>query len=119
MQDKGSPSRLCKANLFRRFLKLCKLQQELNPGKVNNFLPTDFAQYNLEKEKSVDFQVAKKALVKAFEKADLGSWVKKPIEQDEFQAEVIPAESPMETMAAAAADNPNQQQQLDQQRICS
>lgn len=44
----------------------------------------DLRQYSVAKEAAKDFQDAKNVLFKAFAKADLGNWVKKPMEQDEF-----------------------------------
>lgn len=40
------------------------------------------------KKASTDFQKTKSELFKAFSKAELGTWVKKPMEQDEFQLEI-------------------------------
>ena len=36
---------------------------------------------------AADFQEAKKQLFEAFKKAELGSWIKKPMEQDEFMSD--------------------------------
>ena len=41
-------------------------------------------QYSEAKRASKEFQKAKGELFKAFAKAELGTWVKKPMEQDEF-----------------------------------
>ena len=41
-------------------------------------------QYSEAKRASKEFQKAKAELFKAFAKAELGTWVKKPMEQDEF-----------------------------------
>ncbi len=53
-------------------------------GKV---LRPDVFQYGTAKNIAVDFQAAKEELFNAFNKADLGKWVKKPMEQDEFHLE--------------------------------
>ena len=44
----------------------------------------DTVQYDSAKMAAVDFQEAKKQLFEAFKKAELGNWIKKPMEQDEF-----------------------------------
>lgn len=40
--------------------------------------------YHDAKQAAMEYHSAKKALIKAFHKAGLGAWVKKPIEQDQF-----------------------------------
>ncbi|XP_040570565.1 double-stranded RNA-specific editase 1 [Lepeophtheirus salmonis] len=83
-QESGSPSRLAKISLFRRFLRLCESPKLVaisdNTSKLKELTYTEV------KTLSVDFQSAKSRLVEAFKKAELGSWVKKPMEQDEFTA---------------------------------
>lgn len=44
----------------------------------------ELTQYSEAKRASTEFQRAKDELFKAFSKAELGAWVKKPMEQDEF-----------------------------------
>lgn len=44
----------------------------------------ELTQYSEAKRASSEFQRAKDELFKAFFKAELGTWVKKPMEQDEF-----------------------------------
>jgi len=48
----------------------------------------DVTQYSEAKASSEGFQKAKKELFKAFTKAGLGTWVKKPMEQDEFDISI-------------------------------
>ncbi len=50
-------------------------------------LRPELCQYGAAKRVAVDFQTAKEELFKAFNQADLGKWVKKPMEQDEFHLE--------------------------------
>lgn len=40
--------------------------------------------YHEAKQAAVEYHSAKQTLFKAFQKAGLGAWVKKPIEQDQF-----------------------------------
>ena len=40
--------------------------------------------YHEAKQAATEYHSAKQALIKAFHKAGLGAWVKKPIEQDQF-----------------------------------
>lgn len=40
--------------------------------------------YHDAKQAATEYHSAKQALIKAFHKAGLGAWVKKPIEQDQF-----------------------------------
>lgn len=40
--------------------------------------------YHEAKQAAAEYHEAKQALIKAFHKAGLGAWVKKPIEQDQF-----------------------------------
>lgn len=40
--------------------------------------------YHEAKQAAEEYHAAKQALIKAFHKAGLGAWVKKPIEQDQF-----------------------------------
>ncbi len=88
-QETGSPSRLCKSSFYRRWIAL------VNSGQLSFLAQTsvltspgppshDPMQYNTAKAEAADFQAAKEQLFCAFKKAELGSWVKKPMEQDEF-----------------------------------
>lgn len=47
--------------------------------------------YSDAKASATKYQESKGILFMAFSKADLGSWVKKPLEQDMFQAQVTKA----------------------------
>ncbi|XP_056287232.1 double-stranded RNA-specific editase 1-like isoform X2 [Pseudoliparis swirei] len=77
--DLGRPSRLCKHALYSRWTRLhCKLTSSLRiraprPGS-----------YHEAKQAAVEYHGAKQALFRAFHKAGLGAWVKKPNEQDQF-----------------------------------
>lgn len=94
-QEKGIASRLAKVSMFRRFLKLasskdllplnnqnaeeCSLLEQCKKKNIS------LTQYFEAKKASEEFQKAKGELYKAFAKAELGTWVKKPMEQDEFE----------------------------------
>ena len=94
--EQGTPSRLCKASFFRRWRalagKLSRIKGEPTaspPGRPNGSAAQalrlqDTVQYDSAKMAAVDFQEAKKQLFEAFKKAELGNWIKKPMEQDEF-----------------------------------
>ncbi|XP_017480711.1 PREDICTED: double-stranded RNA-specific editase Adar isoform X1 [Rhagoletis zephyria] len=62
------------------FMKYGYLMKNL-PGIPNRKLTTDYGQT---KERVKDYQIAKKELFAAFRREDLGSWLKKPMEQDQF-----------------------------------
>ena len=109
-QEKGVASRMAKVSLFRRFLKLAS-SKEMSPlsfekeeknerknsrkkvekmslyekCKTRNIELTHYAEA---KNASTNFQTTKSELFKAFSKAELGTWVKKPMEQDEFYVEI-------------------------------
>ena len=110
LQEKGVASRMAKVSLFRRFLKLAS-SKEMSPlsfekeeknerknsrkkvekmslyekCKTRNIELTHYAEA---KNASTHFQTTKSELFKAFSKAELGTWVKKPMEQDEFYVEI-------------------------------
>lgn len=78
--DLSIMSRLAKRALFMRFRKLYGVldkQVFLEDG-------TNTMQYSSMKQAAKDYQLAKDQLGSAFLKANLGLWMKKPIEQDEF-----------------------------------
>ncbi|XP_046886670.1 double-stranded RNA-specific editase 1a isoform X2 [Hypomesus transpacificus] len=80
--DLGRPSRLCKYALFNRWVRLhCKLSNTL---RIKMAKP---GSYHEAKQAALEYHAAKQALIKAFHKAGLGAWVKKPIEQDQFSPE--------------------------------
>ncbi|XP_017889629.1 double-stranded RNA-specific editase Adar [Ceratina calcarata] len=79
----GKPSRISKQGLFRRFhFLLSKLETIEDADKVK-------CRHYLEAKSSVqNYSLAKHQLKEAFVKAHLGSWVKKPIEQDMFEVDI-------------------------------
>ncbi|XP_044158638.1 double-stranded RNA-specific editase 1 isoform X1 [Bufo gargarizans] len=75
----GRASRLCKHVLYSRWMRIhAKLSSSLRCkiGKPNLYYDT--------KQSATEYQAAKECVFKAFQKAGLGAWVKKPIEQDQF-----------------------------------
>uniref|UniRef100_A0A8C6LN06 Adenosine deaminase RNA specific B1 n=1 Tax=Nothobranchius furzeri TaxID=105023 RepID=A0A8C6LN06_NOTFU len=77
--DMGRASRLCKHALYSRWVRLhSKLSSIL---RIKAMKPSS---YHEAKQAALEYHSAKKALIKAFHKAGLGAWVKKPIEQDQF-----------------------------------
>ncbi|XP_068101312.1 double-stranded RNA-specific editase 1 isoform X2 [Hyperolius riggenbachi] len=77
--EMGRASRLCKHALYSRWTRLhAKLASNLRTkiGKPNLYYDT--------KQSATEYQAAKECVFKAFQKAGLGAWVKKPIEQDQF-----------------------------------
>ncbi|CAH1641918.1 unnamed protein product [Spodoptera littoralis] len=53
---------------------------------------SDTLLYNEAKQMCPAYQLAKKRLIEAFEKAKLGSWIKRPLEQDQFVCELTDAD---------------------------
>lgn len=105
-QEKNTPSRLAKISFFRRFLKLTSqdkltaitdeqvdVENPEDPTKkpLRERINNELNQYSDAKKAACQFQAAKSALFTAFAKAELGSWVKKPMEQDEFHLELLDA----------------------------
>ncbi|XP_059044819.1 double-stranded RNA-specific editase Adar [Achroia grisella] len=94
--ESGQPSLLCKQSMFARWLYLATrlplLQQE--DGVLVDALPEhlDSLLYNEAKQMCPSYQATKDRLIQAFEKAKLGRWVKKPLEQDQFVCEILNAE---------------------------
>ncbi|KAG7999411.1 Double-stranded RNA-specific editase 1 [Nibea albiflora] len=77
--DLGRPSRLCKHALYSRWMRLhCKLAAIL---RIRTMRPSS---YHEAKQAAVEYHSSKQTLFRAFHKAGLGAWVKKPIEQDQF-----------------------------------
>ncbi|XP_018560030.2 LOW QUALITY PROTEIN: double-stranded RNA-specific editase 1-like [Lates calcarifer] len=77
--DLGRPSRLCKHALYSRWMRLhCKLSSTL---RIRTVRPSS---YHEAKQAAVEYHSVKQTLFRAFHKAGLGAWVKKPIEQDQF-----------------------------------
>ena len=96
LQETSAASRLAKVSLFRRFLKLVassKLKPLTSELDLTNVVDAErredavakYRQYCEAKTDAINFQLAKKQLFAAFRSAELGSWVKKPMEQDEFE----------------------------------
>jgi len=71
----GQPSQLCKAEMFRLFADTWNL---LNSGQE---FP---AVYSDVKRMADDYQAAKISLYRMFKEANLGCWMEKPMEQDNF-----------------------------------
>ncbi|XP_028835885.1 double-stranded RNA-specific editase 1-like isoform X1 [Denticeps clupeoides] len=77
--DLGRPSRLCKHSLYSRWVRLhTKLSHTL---RIKTAKPSS---YHEAKQAAVEYHTAKQTLIRAFQKAGLGAWVKKPVEQDQF-----------------------------------
>jgi len=81
-QDTGKASRLCKVSMFKRWLELGKSDKLSRVEEPSNPLPSIYAEAKVGSKK---FQEVKRLLFKAFKDAELGHWVKKPMEQDEFE----------------------------------
>ncbi|XP_028254341.1 double-stranded RNA-specific editase 1-like isoform X2 [Parambassis ranga] len=78
--DLGRPSRLCKHALYSRWMGLhCKLASTL---RIQTARPP--SSYHEAKQAAVEYHHSKQMVFRAFHKAGLGAWVKKPIEQDQF-----------------------------------
>lgn len=71
-------SRLTKQVFFMRYANLIKQLPNLRiPRNISG-------DYSETKQSARDYQIAKRELFDAFRREDLGSWLKKPIEQDNF-----------------------------------
>ncbi|XP_014671892.1 PREDICTED: double-stranded RNA-specific editase 1-like [Priapulus caudatus] len=81
--ESGRPSRLSKQALFTRFHAL---YASIGPGASE---PPDARPrlYSEAKARVSLYQQAKQQMYKAFQSAGLGTWVKKPVEQDEFETD--------------------------------
>lgn len=69
-------SRLCKQSLFKRFISLWK--------KLKPAVPVPLS-YHVAKRGVVNYQAAKVIVMKGFERQGLGTWIRKPVEQDMFE----------------------------------
>ncbi|KAF8764151.1 double-stranded RNA-specific editase 1-like isoform X2 [Argiope bruennichi] len=78
--ESGQVSRLSKRSFFQRFLNI----YDRLPHIINYETPKP-GLYALYKNVVQHYQVAKRVLTSAFSDAGLGNWVKKPIEQNEFE----------------------------------
>ncbi|XP_029462018.1 double-stranded RNA-specific editase 1 isoform X4 [Rhinatrema bivittatum] len=77
--EMGRASRLCKHALYSRWMRI--------HSKLSNSLRSKVSKPNLYhewKQAATEYQSAKECLFRAFLKAGLGAWVKKPTEQDQF-----------------------------------
>ncbi|XP_041117418.1 double-stranded RNA-specific editase 1-like isoform X1 [Polyodon spathula] len=77
--DMGRASRLCKHVLYSRWIRL--QSKLLSTLRIKLSKPSSYYEV---KQAATEYHSAKQALIKAFHKAGLGAWVKKPIEQDQF-----------------------------------
>ncbi|XP_078085867.1 double-stranded RNA-specific editase B2 [Mustelus asterias] len=77
--DLGRSSRLCKRALYTQWAKLYGKLSTRGPSLQG--APSMYCEAKLAAE---PYQAAKQQLFKALRKADLGTWVKKPPEQDQF-----------------------------------
>ncbi|XP_014241002.1 double-stranded RNA-specific editase 1 isoform X2 [Cimex lectularius] len=76
----GSVSRLCKQKFYHLFRTLVDFQLPTRSGVADMpdiYLDAKYAE--------VTYREAKIQMVQAFQKANLGTWMKKPIEQDQFE----------------------------------
>ena len=73
--ENGEASRLCKSWFFRKFLAIWKKM------KRNVSVPTN---YHEAKQSTEDYKRAFLIFKNAFESKELGKWVEKPVEQDDF-----------------------------------
>ncbi|XP_043681292.1 double-stranded RNA-specific editase Adar isoform X1 [Vespula pensylvanica] len=79
----GKPSRISKQRLFRKFFNLLGKLETIDDADRNQ------CRHYLDAKSSVqDYSLAKRQLKDAFVRAQLGSWVKKPIEQDMFEVDI-------------------------------
>ncbi|XP_012281442.1 double-stranded RNA-specific editase Adar isoform X2 [Orussus abietinus] len=79
----GKPSRISKQGLFRKFFSLLGKLSTIDSADQNE------CRIYLDAKSSVqDYSLAKRQLKDAFVRAQLGSWVKKPIEQDMFEVDM-------------------------------
>ncbi|XP_043931921.1 double-stranded RNA-specific editase 1 isoform X3 [Protopterus annectens] len=77
--EMGRPSRLCKHTLYNRWLRLYTKFSSSLRTKI-----TKPSSYHEAKQTATEYQSAKQCLFREFQKAGLGAWVEKPIEQDQF-----------------------------------
>ena len=79
-QHGTSCSRICKAHLFSLFLSL---------SAMSNRTDLQAKMYKDAKEAAEDFQHAKRALYQLCEKKSFGMWMKKPVEQEQFDSSIL------------------------------
>ncbi|GBP55252.1 Double-stranded RNA-specific editase 1 [Eumeta japonica] len=97
--ENGQPSMLCKQSMFarwcyllRRGLPLLPPDMETSADRTEALSRLESLLYDEAKLLCPAYQVAKQRLVEAFDKAKLGKWVEKPLEQDQFLCELVDAE---------------------------
>ncbi|XP_069363501.1 double-stranded RNA-specific editase Adar [Maniola hyperantus] len=94
--ETGHPSMICKQSMFARWQFLVRrlplLPQEDGPPMPTHPTELDRLLYNEAKLLCAPYQEAKDCLITAFDRAQLGRWIKKPIEQDQFQCEILHAD---------------------------
>ena len=78
--EQGQKSRLCKQEMFKHFSNLYSKISSVTSQTVTSS-PRNYTEA---KSAVMDYQITKQQLFKAFQKAGLGNWVKKPVEQDQF-----------------------------------
>lgn len=76
----SAASRLCKQSMYKRFCQLVGRIQSIKDIEESDCHPYEHA-----KELVEDYQLAKQQLIQSFAKAKLGRWLKKPVEQDQFE----------------------------------
>ncbi len=74
-------SRITKASLYALFLHLCKVANRTELLSARTYRDT--------KELSTDFQRAKRSMYKVCENKGYGVWMKKPLEQEQFDSSVL------------------------------
>ncbi|KAF5286227.1 hypothetical protein FQR65_LT02239 [Abscondita terminalis] len=75
-KPKEGVSRLCKLNFMKRYIDI--------RDKVGDSSDNPPYLYKEAKQSAKNYNIAKAQLLEAFSKADLGTWVKKPEQQEEF-----------------------------------
>ena len=76
-----SRSRICKLSLFAQFISLCEAagRTEIIAGKS----------YKAAKEMAVAYEAAKRVLYELCERKGYGTWMRKPVEQEMFDAGIL------------------------------
>ncbi|XP_050559795.1 double-stranded RNA-specific editase Adar [Spodoptera frugiperda] len=93
--ESGQPSLLCKQSMFARWQFLARRLPPLPPDQAAPPAPLDISDtllYNEAKQMCPAYQLAKRRLTEAFERAKLGSWIRRPLEQDQFVCELTDAD---------------------------
>ncbi|XP_064613448.1 double-stranded RNA-specific editase 1-like isoform X3 [Liolophura sinensis] len=79
--EHGRSSQICKQALYQCF---CGLYSKL-PSTTSQSVMSRPRLYSDAKASVMDYQLTKQELFSAFQRAGLGHWIKKPIEQDQFE----------------------------------